>query len=85
MVHLVGVTVSVVSDRGECIVNISDCPCHDSVWYEAVTVGRPQVPEKDQQVRDNKVYPSEVSDNLEALIWDHLIAVSHLLLRPGNA
>lgn len=30
------------------------------VWYEAVTIGRPQVPEKDQQVRDNKVYPSEV-------------------------
>lgn len=40
----------------------SDCFCHDlaPVWYEAVTVGRPQVPEKDQQVRDNKVYPSEV-------------------------
>lgn len=30
------------------------------VWYEQVTVGRPQVSEKDQQVRDTKVYPAEV-------------------------
>ncbi|KAI0717958.1 beta and beta-prime subunits of DNA dependent RNA-polymerase [Fomitopsis betulina] len=35
-----------------------------SMWYEAVTVGRPQVPEKDQQVRDNKVYPSEPRERL---------------------
>ncbi|KAH9833798.1 beta and beta-prime subunits of DNA dependent RNA-polymerase [Rhodofomes roseus] len=35
-----------------------------SMWYEAVTVGRPQVPEKDQQVRDNKVYPSEARERL---------------------
>ncbi|KZT70325.1 beta and beta-prime subunits of DNA dependent RNA-polymerase [Daedalea quercina L-15889] len=35
-----------------------------SMWYEAVTVGRPQVPDRDQQVRDNKVYPSEARERL---------------------
>ena len=49
--------------------HVSDCLCCDPapVWYEAVTVGRPQVPEKDQQVRDNKVYPSEVRSHPGAL------------------
>ncbi|PCH40776.1 beta and beta-prime subunits of DNA dependent RNA-polymerase [Wolfiporia cocos MD-104 SS10] len=35
-----------------------------TLWYEQVTVGRPQVPERDRQVKDNKVYPSEARERL---------------------
>ena len=68
--HLVGVIVSVVSLLEKLAIHPSDRLRRHlaSVWYEAVTVGRPQVPEKDQQVRDNKVYPSEVSNHPRLLV-----------------
>ncbi|CAL1700117.1 unnamed protein product [Somion occarium] len=35
-----------------------------SFWYESVSVARPMVPEKDQQARERRVFPSEARERL---------------------
>ncbi|KZT06510.1 beta and beta-prime subunits of DNA dependent RNA-polymerase [Laetiporus sulphureus 93-53] len=35
-----------------------------SIWYEQVSVGRPQVPDNSQKVKDTKIYPSEARERL---------------------